>query len=113
MVERLLSKPEVRGAIPRISEVKDIEQLINFLQKTSEFWSLKQEIPSQKLYNLLFADWNKGFLDSCKQWGCSSNGRASLCMREVRGLMPRISKTRATYQMEINISRYSIAYWNS
>ena len=33
MVERLLSKPEVRGAIPRISEVKDIEQLINFLQK--------------------------------------------------------------------------------
>ena len=37
MVERLLSKPEARGAIPRISEVKDIEQLINFLQKTSEF----------------------------------------------------------------------------
>ena len=35
MVERLLSKPEVRGAIPRISEVKDIEQLINFLQKTA------------------------------------------------------------------------------
>ena len=33
MVERLLSKPEVRGAIPRISEVKYIEQLINFLQK--------------------------------------------------------------------------------
>ena len=76
MVERLLSKPEVRGAIPRISEVKDIEQLINFLQKTSEFWSLKQEIPYQKIYNLLFADWNKGFLDSCKHWGCSSNIRA-------------------------------------
>ena len=36
MVERLLSKPEVRGAIPGISEVKDIEQLINFLQKTTE-----------------------------------------------------------------------------
>ena len=35
MVERLLSKPEVRGAIPRISEVKDIEQLINFFQKTT------------------------------------------------------------------------------
>ena len=30
MVERLLSKPEVRGAIPRISKVKDIEFLINF-----------------------------------------------------------------------------------
>ena len=77
MVERLLKKPELRGAIPRISEVKDIEQLINFLQKTNENWSLIQEIPSQKIYNLLFAaDWNKGFLDSSKLWGCSSNGRA-------------------------------------
>ena len=49
MVERLLSKPEVRGAIPRISEVKDIEQLINFLQKTTEYWSLIQEAPSKKI----------------------------------------------------------------
>ena len=32
-----ISKPEVRGAIPRISEVKDIEQLFNFLQKTTEY----------------------------------------------------------------------------
>ena len=76
MVERLLSKPEVRGAIPRISEVKDIEQLINFLQKTTEYWSLIQKIPSKKNFNLLFADWNKSFLDSYKSWGCSSNGRA-------------------------------------
>ena len=76
MLERLLSKPEVRGAIPRISEVKDIEQLINFLQKTTEYWSLIQEIPSKKNFNLLFADWNKSFLDSYKSWGCSSNGRA-------------------------------------
>ena len=37
MVERPLSKPEVWGAIPRISEVKDIEQLIKFLQKTAEY----------------------------------------------------------------------------
>ena len=76
MVERLLSQPEVRGAIPRISEVKDIEQLINFLQKTTEYWSLIEEIPSQKIYNLLFADWNKGFLDSSNLLGCSSKGRA-------------------------------------
>ena len=33
MVERLLIQPEVRGAIPRISKVKDIDYLINFLQK--------------------------------------------------------------------------------
>ena len=57
-------KPEVRGAITRISKFKDIEFLINFLQKTTEIWNLIQEITSQKIYNLLFADWNKSFLDS-------------------------------------------------
>ena len=76
MVDRLLSQPEVRGAIPRISEVKDIEQLIHCLQKTTEYWILIEEIPSQKIYNLLFADWNKGFLDNSKLLGCSSNDRA-------------------------------------
>ena len=64
MVERPIVKPEVRGAITRISKFKDIEFLINFLQKTTEFWNLIQEITSQKIYNLLFADWNKSFLDS-------------------------------------------------
>ena len=101
MLERPLSKPEVRGAILCISKVKDIDYLIYFLQKTTEYWNLKQEIPSQKIYNLLFADWNKSFLDSSKLWGCSSNGS----MREVRVSMPRISKTRATHQMVITISR--------
>ena len=37
MVERPLSKPEERGAIARISKDKDIEYLINFLQKTTEY----------------------------------------------------------------------------
>ena len=64
MVERLLSKPEVRGAIPRIYEVKDVEQLINLLQKTTEYWSIILEIPSKKNFYLLFADWNRSFLDS-------------------------------------------------
>ena len=86
MEERPLSKPEVWGESPRISEVKDIEQLINFLQKTTEYWSLLQKIPSQKNYNLLFADWNKSFLDSAKPWAWSSNGRM------VRGSKPRIYK---------------------
>ena len=76
MEERPLIKPEVRGAIPRISKVKVIESLINLLQKATEYWNLIQEIPSQKIYNLLFADWKKSFLDSYKSWGCSSNGRA-------------------------------------
>ena len=76
MVERPLSKPEVRGAKPRISKVKDIQKLFKFLQKTTEYWSLIQEILSKKNFNILFADWNKSFLDSYKSWGCSSNGRA-------------------------------------
>ena len=76
MVERPFIKPEVRGAIPRISKVKDIEFLINFLQSTTEYWNLIQEIPSQKINNILFADWNKRFLDSSKLWGCSSDSRA-------------------------------------
>ena len=75
MVERPLIKPEVGVAIPRISKVKDIEFLINFLQKTTEYWNHIQETPSQKIFNLLFGDWNKSFLDSSKLWGCSSNGR--------------------------------------
>ena len=37
MVERLLSQPEVRGALPRITEIKDIEQLFNFPQRTTEY----------------------------------------------------------------------------
>ena len=105
MVERLLNKPEVRGAIPRISEVKDIEQLINFLQKTTENWSLIQEIPSQKNYNLLFDDWNKGFLDSSELWGCILNGRELALHARCTGIDARISKSRATHQMVITISR--------
>ena len=91
MVERPLIKPEVRGAIPRISKIKDIEYLFNFLQKTTEYWNLIQEIPSQKNYNLLFADWNKSFLDSSKQWGCSSNSRAlALHARGTRSDAPHL-----------------------
>ena len=75
MVERPLIKPEERGAIPRISKVKDIEFLINFLQKTTEYWNLIQETPSQKIFKILFGDWNKSLLDSSKLWGCSSKGR--------------------------------------
>ena len=86
MVERPFIKPEVRGAIPRIAKVKDIAHLFNFLQKTTEYWNLIQEIPSQKIYKLLFADWNKSFLDSAKPWVWISIGRV------VRGSKPRIYK---------------------
>ena len=39
MAERLLLKPEVQVAIPRISKVKEIEFVINFFQKN--YWILK------------------------------------------------------------------------
>ena len=105
MVERLLSKPEVRGAIPRISEVKVIEQLIIFLQKTTEYWSFIQEIPSKKNFNLLFADWNKASSTVINYGDVAQIVERSLSMREVRGSMPRISKSRVTHQMGIIISR--------
>ena len=105
MVERPLIKPEIRGAIPRISKVKDIEYLINFLQKTTEYWNLVKEIPSQKNYNLLFPDWNKSFLDSLNYGDVAQIVERSLCMREVRWSMHRIYKTRATHQKVITISR--------
>ena len=91
MVERPLIKPEVRGAIPRIAKVKEIEFLINFLQKTTEYWNLIQEIPSQIIYNLLFVDWNKTFLDSSNYGDVAQMIETSLCMREVWGSMHRIS----------------------
>ena len=107
MVERPLIKPEVRGAVSRISKVKDIEYLNNFLQKTTEYWNLIQKIPSQEIYNLLFADWNKSFPDSAvlNYGDVAQMVERSLCMQEVRGSMPRSSKTRDTIQMVITISR--------
>ena len=105
MVERLLIKPEVRGAIPRISKVKEIEFLINFLQKTTEYWNLMQEIPSQKIYNLLLLTEIKAFSTVLNYGDVAQIVERSLCMREVRGSMPRISKTRATHQMVITICR--------
>ena len=81
MVERPLIKPEVRGAIPRISKVKDIEFLINFLRKTTEYWNLIQEISSQKIYNLLFADWKKASLTVLNYGDVAQTVELSLCMR--------------------------------
>ena len=106
MVERLLIKPEVRGAIPRISKVKDIEYLINFLQKTTEYWNLIQEIPSQKNYNLLF-----GFLDKIKSWGVAQMVERSLSMREVRGALPRITEIKDIEQL-FNFPQKTTEYWS-
>ena len=81
MVERPLIKPEVRGAIPRISKVKDNEFLINFLRKTTEYWNLIQEISSQKIYNLLFADWKKASSTVLNYGDVAQTVELSLCMR--------------------------------
>ena len=105
MVERPLIKPEVRGAIPRIYKVKDIEFLFNFLQKTTEYWNIIQEIPSQKIYNIFFATETKASSTVLNYGDVAQIVELSLCMREVRGSMTRISKTRATHQMVIIICR--------
>ena len=105
MVERPLIKPEVRGAIPRIYKVKDIEFLFNFLQKTTEYWNTIQEIPSQKIYNLFFATETKTSSTVLNYGDVAQIVKSSLCMQEVRRSMHRISKTRATHQMVITISR--------
>ena len=114
MVERPLSKPEVRGEILCIFKVKDIEYLINFLQKTTEYWILIQEKPSQKIYNLLFADWNKSFLDSSTPWACSYVAQLvelPLIKPEVRAAIPRISKVK-DIEYIINFLQKTTDYWS-
>ena len=92
MVERLLSKPEVRGAIPRISEVKDIEQLIIFLQKTTFIEVLyKKHLPRGILTSCLPTE-TKASSTVCNHGDVAQMVERWLCMREVRGLMPRICK---------------------
>ena len=113
MVERLLSKPEVRGAIPRISEVKDIEQLINFLQKTTFIEVLyKKHLPRGILTSCLPTE-TKASSTVCNHGDVAQMVERSRSRQEVRGSMLRISKTSATHQMVITISRFSIAYWKS
>ena len=92
MVERLLNKPELRGAIPRYSEVKDIEQLINFLQKTNENWSLIQEIPPRKFITSYLPTETKASSTVLNYGDVAQMVERSLCMREVRGLSPGCPK---------------------
>ena len=97
MVERPLIKPEVRGAIPRISKVKDIKFLINFLQKTTEYLNLIQEKPSQKILTSCLPTETKASSTVINHGDVAQMVERSLTMREVRGLMPRISKSRVTH----------------
>ena len=105
MVERPLSKPEVRGAKPRISKVEDIEKIIKFLQKTTEYWSLIQEILSKKNLTSCLPTETKAYSTVMNHVDVAQKVERSLSMREVRGSMPRISKTSVTHQMVITISR--------
>ena len=105
MVERPLIKSEVRGAIPRISEIKDIEQLINLVLKTTEY-SLIQEIPSKiKILTSCLPTETKASSTVLSHGDVALMVERSLSMREVRGSMPRISKSRVTHELVITISR--------
>ena len=105
MVERPLIKSEVRGTIHRISEIKDIEQLINLVLKTTEYWSLIQEILPRKILTSCLPTETKASSTVLNHGDVAQMVERSLSMREVRGSMPRISKSRVTHEMVTTISR--------
>ena len=105
MVERPLIKPEVRGAIPRISKVKDIKFLINFLRKLLNIEILYKKYLPRKFITSCLPTEMKASSTVLNYGDVAQMVERSLCMREVRGSMPRISKTKATHQMVITISR--------
>ena len=105
MEERPLNKPEVRVAIPHISEIKDIEQLINLFQKTTEFEVLYKKYLSRKILASCLPTETKASSTVINHWDVAQMVESSLSILEVRGSMPRISKTWVTHQMVISISR--------
>ena len=105
MEERPLIKPEVRGAIPQISEIKDIEQLINLFQKLLNIEVLYKKYLPWKILTSCLPTETKASSTVINHGDVAQMVERSLCMREVRGSMPRISKTRAIHQMVITICR--------
>ena len=105
MVERLLIQPEVRGAIPCISKVKDIDYLINFLQKILNIEILYKKYLPRKILTSCLPTETKASSTVINHADVAQIVERSLSMREVRGAMPRISKTRVYHQMVITISR--------
>ena len=97
MVEHLLSKPEVRGAIPRISEVMDIAQLFNFLQKTTEYEVLYKKYLPRKILTSCLPTETKASTTVINHGDVAQMVERSLSMREVRCSMPHISKSRVTH----------------
>ena len=93
MEERPLIKPEVRGAIPRISKVKDIEFLINFLQKLLNIEILYKKYLPRKFITSCLPTETKASSTVINHGDVAKMLERSLSMREVRGAMPRISKT--------------------
>ena len=96
MVERLLNKPELRGAIPRISEVKDIEQLITFFRKLMKIEVLYKKYLPRKFITSCLPTETKASSTVLNYGDVAQMVERSLCMREVRGSKPGISKTRST-----------------
>ena len=93
MEERPLIKPEVRGAIPRISKVKDIEFLINFLQKLLNIEILYKKYLPRKFITSCLPTETKASSTVINHGDVAQMVERSLSVREVRGAMPRISKT--------------------
>ena len=91
--------------MPRISEVKDIEQLITFFRKLLKIEVLYKKYLPRKIVTSCLPTETKASSTVQNYGDVAQMVKSSLCMREVRRPMPRTSKTRVTHQMVITVSR--------
>ena len=91
--------------MPRISEVKDIEQLITFFRKLLKIEVLYKKYLPRKIVTFCLPTETKASSTVQNYVDVAQMVKSSLCMQEVRRSMPRTSKTRVTHQMVITVSR--------
>ena len=84
MVKRPLIKPEVRGALPRISKVKHIEYLITFFRKLLNIEILYKKYLPRKLITSCLPTETKKVSSTVLNYGdVAQMVERSLSMREV------------------------------
>ena len=103
MVERLLIQPEVRGAIPRISKVKDIDYLFNFLQKILNIEILYKKYLPRKFITSCLPIETKASSTVLHHGDVAQMVETSWHAR-CTGIDAPYLQTRATHQMVITIS---------
>ena len=92
MLERLLSNPEVRGTKHQISEVNDIEQLINFLQKTTDIEIFYKKYLPRKILTSCLPTETKASPTALNHGDVAQMVERSLTERELRDRCPTSPK---------------------